>query len=86
MRGVRRDWGVDGALVLPDVGFWGTEGAAPLDAVGFPQPSRVLRVILRGRGLDLAMGVLFFSSDGVIGGASLPTLVWDAGLGTEFVG
>lgn len=75
VRGVLRGWGVDGALVLPDVGVWGAEGAAPLGAVGFPQPSRVLRVILRGLGLDLAMGVLFFSSGGVRGGASLPRLL-----------
>ena len=41
-------------------------------------------MILRGWGLDLALGVLFFSSGGVTEGASLP--VWDVGVGAEFGG
>lgn len=48
VRGVMRGWGVDGALVLPDIAVCGAEGAVPLGVVGFPQPSKVLRVILRG--------------------------------------
>lgn len=51
-----------------------------LGVEGLPQPSRVLRVILRGWGLDLALGVLFFSSGGEVEGASLPPLLWDAGV------
>lgn len=51
-----------------------------LGLVGFPHPSRVLRVIRRGWGLDLALGVLFFSSGGVTAGASLPRLVWVMGV------
>lgn len=48
VRGVTRGWGVEGALVLPDFGVWGAAEAVALGVVGFPQPSRVLRVILRG--------------------------------------
>lgn len=39
--------GVEGALVLAGVGVGGA-WAAVLAGEGFPQPSRVLRVILRG--------------------------------------
>lgn len=47
LRGVRRGWGVEGALVLVDVVVCGAEGAVALGVEGFPQPSKVLRVILR---------------------------------------
>lgn len=47
-RGVTRGWGVEGALVLPDFEDWGAAEAMALGVVGFPHPSRVLRVILRG--------------------------------------
>ena len=50
---------------------------------GFPQPSEVLGGILRGWGLVLALGVLFFSSGGVTEGASLQRPVWDMGVGAE---
>lgn len=83
VRGATRGWGVEGALVLADVGVW---GAVALEVEGFPQPSRVLRVILRGWGLDLALGVLFFSSGGLAEGASLPWPVWDVGVGAELSG
>lgn len=82
LSGPARGWGVEGALVLPDARVvWGAEGVDDLGVVGFPQPSRVLRVILRGWVLDLILGVLFFSSRGVGGGASLPCLDWDEASG-----
>lgn len=55
-----------------------------LGVAGFPQPSRVLRVILRGWGAGLVFGVLFFSSGGVgQGGSFLPLFVWEEGFGAE---
>lgn len=59
--------------------------------VGFPQASRVFRVILRGCGLDLAPGLLFFASgvvteDRGIEEASFPRPVLAVGVEAELGG
>lgn len=72
--------------MLSDTGARGAKGAEAFGGVGFPHPSRVLRVILRGCGLDLTLGVLFFSSRRGGEEASLARLVWDVGFGVKLKG
>lgn len=86
VRGALGAGGVDGALVFPDTEVCGDEVAVFLGLDVFPQPSKVLRVILLGWGLDLRLGVFFFSSVVVTEGVSLLRLAWVVGAGVALVG